>query len=217
MMTFFYIILFFHVYRDGRLAEGDQILAIDGQVLEAAISHQAAISILQRARGVVDLVVARGANPELPSIAASLSSGSSSSNHQQKQQQQQQQLSPRQPSAPVQQLSPSLGSQSSRSSVGSGSVSASPRQPAITTTSSPSPLPATHHPVVEIISPDTASAAELLARSPSACSDSSKTGADMVVRTRSPFSLFRVEKRAYVQRQKKNSRLRMYSGYAAKK
>ena len=149
------------------------------------------------------MVVARGANPELPSIAASLSSGSSSSNHQQKQQQQQQQLSPRQPSAPVQQLSPSLGSQSSRSSVGSGSVSASPRQPAITTTSSPSPLPATHHPVVEIISPDTASAAELLARSPSACSDSSKTGADMVVRARSPFSLFRVENRAYVQRQKK--------------
>jgi len=179
MMTF-YISFLFHVYRDGRLAEGDQILAIDGQVLEAAISHQAAISILQRARGVVDLVVARGANPELPSIAASLSSGSSSSNHQQKQQQQQQ-LSPRQPPAPVQQLSPSLGSQSSRSSVGSGSVSASPRQPAIAATSSPSPLPATHHPVVAILSPDTASAAELLARSPSACSDSSKTGADMVV------------------------------------
>lgn len=54
--------------RDGRLAEGDQILAIDGQVLEAAISHQAAISILQRARGVVDLVVARGPSPEVPHI-----------------------------------------------------------------------------------------------------------------------------------------------------
>ena len=54
--------------RDGRLAEGDQILAIDGQVLEAAISHQAAIGILQRARGVVDLVVARGVNPEVPHI-----------------------------------------------------------------------------------------------------------------------------------------------------
>ena len=59
--------------RDGRLREGDQILAIDGQVLEAAISHQAAIGILQRARGIVDLVVARGLNPDISLINSSQS------------------------------------------------------------------------------------------------------------------------------------------------
>lgn len=47
-------------YRDGRLQEGDQILAIDGQPLDSNISHQQAISILQQARGLVELVVARG-------------------------------------------------------------------------------------------------------------------------------------------------------------
>ncbi|GIY80344.1 hypothetical protein CDAR_584311 [Caerostris darwini] len=36
--------------RDGRLQEGDQILAIDGQPLDSNISHQQAISILQQAR-----------------------------------------------------------------------------------------------------------------------------------------------------------------------
>ena len=46
--------------QDGQLVEGDQILAIDGQVLDSGISHQQAISILQQARGRVDLVVARG-------------------------------------------------------------------------------------------------------------------------------------------------------------
>lgn len=46
--------------RDGRLQEGDQILAIDGQPLDSNISHQQAISILQQARGLVELVVARG-------------------------------------------------------------------------------------------------------------------------------------------------------------
>ena len=45
--------------QDGRLMEGDQILAIDGQPLESNISHQQAIGILQRAKGTVDLVVAR--------------------------------------------------------------------------------------------------------------------------------------------------------------
>ena len=45
---------------DGQLKEGDQILAIDGQVLDTNISHQQAISILQLARGKVELVVARG-------------------------------------------------------------------------------------------------------------------------------------------------------------
>ncbi|XP_023348440.1 multiple PDZ domain protein, partial [Eurytemora carolleeae] len=46
--------------KDGQMHEGDQILAIDGQVLDSNISHQQAISILQQAKGKVDLIVARG-------------------------------------------------------------------------------------------------------------------------------------------------------------
>ena len=45
--------------QDGQLHEGDRILAIDGQPLDSQISHQQAINILQRARGNVDLAVAR--------------------------------------------------------------------------------------------------------------------------------------------------------------
>ncbi|XP_069682015.1 multiple PDZ domain protein-like isoform X7 [Periplaneta americana] len=52
--------------RDGRLHEGDQILAIDGQPLDSNISHQQAISILQKARGLVELVVARSGPEETP-------------------------------------------------------------------------------------------------------------------------------------------------------
>lgn len=48
-------------FSDGRLLEGDQILAIDGQPLDSNISHEQAISILQKARGLVELVVARSA------------------------------------------------------------------------------------------------------------------------------------------------------------
>lgn len=48
-------------FSDGRLVEGDQILAIDGQPLDSNISHEQAISILQKARGLVELVVARSA------------------------------------------------------------------------------------------------------------------------------------------------------------
>jgi hypothetical protein len=48
-------------YRDGRLRERDQILAIDGQPLD--ISHQEAIRILQSARGLVVLIIARGYVP----------------------------------------------------------------------------------------------------------------------------------------------------------
>ena len=44
---------------DGQLLEGDQILAIDGQPLDMHIRHQEAINILQKARGTVDLIVAR--------------------------------------------------------------------------------------------------------------------------------------------------------------
>ncbi|XP_056019682.1 multiple PDZ domain protein-like isoform X12 [Ostrea edulis] len=47
--------------RDGRLRERDQILAIDGQPLD--ISHQEAIRILQSARGLVVLIIARGYVP----------------------------------------------------------------------------------------------------------------------------------------------------------
>lgn len=53
-------------FRDGNLREGDQILAIDGQPLDSNISHQQAISILQKARGLVELVVARGVEEEAP-------------------------------------------------------------------------------------------------------------------------------------------------------
>ena len=62
--------LFFVCCRNGRLQENDQILAIDSQVLKSSISHQQAISILQRASGRVEIVVAReqlpvSAKPEL--------------------------------------------------------------------------------------------------------------------------------------------------------
>lgn len=46
--------------KDGRLQEGDQILAIDGQLLDRNISHHQAIGILQQVRGLVELAIARG-------------------------------------------------------------------------------------------------------------------------------------------------------------
>ncbi|TRY75653.1 hypothetical protein TCAL_00503 [Tigriopus californicus] len=49
--------------QDGQLLEGDQILAIDGQPLDSNISHHQAINIMQKARGRVHLVVARGTDP----------------------------------------------------------------------------------------------------------------------------------------------------------
>ena len=56
--------------RDGRLQENDQILAIDGQVLESNISHSQAIAILQKASGRVELVVARGPPARAPDNSA---------------------------------------------------------------------------------------------------------------------------------------------------
>nr|XP_006822176.1 PREDICTED: multiple PDZ domain protein-like [Saccoglossus kowalevskii] len=56
---------------DGRLQESDQILAIDGQPLDASISHQQAIGILQQAQGLVELVVARGGIPNIAPIVRS--------------------------------------------------------------------------------------------------------------------------------------------------
>ncbi|XP_076440224.1 multiple PDZ domain protein-like isoform X11 [Babylonia areolata] len=58
--------------KDGRLREGDQLLAIDGQPLD--ISHQEAIHILQSAQGPVEIVVARGPASKNPvSVAATQS------------------------------------------------------------------------------------------------------------------------------------------------
>lgn len=70
---------------DGNLKEGDQILAINGQLLEQNISHQQAIVLLQRASEHVQITVARGAIPQLsspvvsrtPSAASTLSAHSS--------------------------------------------------------------------------------------------------------------------------------------------
>ena len=65
-LTWCFIVLWFLCCRDGRLREGDQILAIDGQPLDSNISHQQAISILQKARGLVELVVARSGPEDTP-------------------------------------------------------------------------------------------------------------------------------------------------------
>ncbi|MCJ8749016.1 hypothetical protein PDJAM_G00171360 [Pangasius djambal] len=75
-------------YCDGKLKEGDQILAINGQPLDRNISHQQAIALLQRASEHVQITVARGAIPQLSSpvvsrtpSAASTLSAHSSGNH----------------------------------------------------------------------------------------------------------------------------------------
>uniref|UniRef100_A0A9J8AF69 Multiple PDZ domain protein n=1 Tax=Cyprinus carpio carpio TaxID=630221 RepID=A0A9J8AF69_CYPCA len=72
-------------YSDGKLKEGDQILAINGQLLDQSVSHQQAIVLLQRASDCVSLTVARGPVPQLsspvvsrtPSAASTLSAHSS--------------------------------------------------------------------------------------------------------------------------------------------
>uniref|UniRef100_A0A9J8A307 Multiple PDZ domain protein n=1 Tax=Cyprinus carpio carpio TaxID=630221 RepID=A0A9J8A307_CYPCA len=72
-------------YSDGKLKEGDQILAINGQPLDQSVSHQQAIVLLQRASDCVSLTVARGPVPQLsspvvsrtPSAASTLSAHSS--------------------------------------------------------------------------------------------------------------------------------------------
>ncbi|XP_033636742.1 multiple PDZ domain protein-like isoform X3 [Asterias rubens] len=46
--------------RNGDLHESDQILAINGHLLDASVSHQQAIEMLQKVKGLVELVVARG-------------------------------------------------------------------------------------------------------------------------------------------------------------
>lgn len=76
-------LLLFFLDRDGRLKETDQILAINGQVLDQTITHQQAISILQKAKDTVQLVVARGALPQVssPQISRSPSAASTVSAH----------------------------------------------------------------------------------------------------------------------------------------
>ncbi|KAK7169919.1 hypothetical protein R3I94_000225 [Phoxinus phoxinus] len=72
-------------YSDGKLKEGDQILAINCQPLDQSVSHQQAIVLLQRASDCVNLTVARGPVPQLsspvvsrtPSAASTLSAHSS--------------------------------------------------------------------------------------------------------------------------------------------
>jgi len=56
-------LLFSQSHSDGRLSESDQILAINGQRVDAVMSHQEAISLLQQTTGIVELVVARGGIP----------------------------------------------------------------------------------------------------------------------------------------------------------
>ncbi|XP_027894218.1 multiple PDZ domain protein isoform X5 [Xiphophorus couchianus] len=76
-------------YCDGKLKEADQILAISGQPLDHTVTHQQAISILQRASEKVQLTVARGPIPQLtspvvsrtPSAASTLSAHSSKWQH----------------------------------------------------------------------------------------------------------------------------------------
>lgn len=76
---------------DGKLREADQILAINGQPLDRKVTHQQAISILQKASDRVGLTVARGPIPQLsspvvsrtPSAASTLSVASGAVSSQQ--------------------------------------------------------------------------------------------------------------------------------------
>ncbi|KAJ8416448.1 hypothetical protein AAFF_G00357360 [Aldrovandia affinis] len=75
---------------DGKLREADQILAINGQPLDQTVTHQQAISILQKAAEKVQLIVARGPVPQLaspvvsrtPSAASTLSAHSNATHWQ---------------------------------------------------------------------------------------------------------------------------------------
>ncbi|KAM9094647.1 multiple PDZ domain protein isoform X17 [Sarcophilus harrisii] len=69
--------------RDGRLKEADQILAINGYALDQTITHQQAISILQKAKDNVQLIIARGSLPPLmsPIVSRSPSAASTVSAH----------------------------------------------------------------------------------------------------------------------------------------
>ncbi|XP_048827057.1 multiple PDZ domain protein isoform X3 [Brienomyrus brachyistius] len=68
---------------DGRLREGDQILSIEGQLLDQTVTHQQAVSFLQKATEKVSLVVARGPPLQLasPVVSRTPSSASTLSAH----------------------------------------------------------------------------------------------------------------------------------------
>uniref|UniRef100_A0A7M5XCZ7 Multiple PDZ domain protein n=1 Tax=Clytia hemisphaerica TaxID=252671 RepID=A0A7M5XCZ7_9CNID len=63
---------------DGRLSESDQILAINGQRVDAVMSHQEAITLLQQTTGIVELIIARGGIPNAKSQVSHQNSGNSS-------------------------------------------------------------------------------------------------------------------------------------------
>ncbi|XP_018046332.1 PREDICTED: uncharacterized protein LOC108685842 isoform X2 [Atta colombica] len=165
---------------DGRLLEGDQILAIDGQPLDSNVSHEQAISILQKARGLVELVVARSAQDVGSSLPTDELSGGSSST-----------AAAGAASSIVGGGGGAVAGNNQTSSDKDQSVSASstvvtpgptPKssQPASTTsaatptpTNTPTPTP-TSTPVPGAL---------VIERSPSAVSDASKSGSDMVLNT----------------------------------
>nr|XP_033774814.1 multiple PDZ domain protein isoform X2 [Geotrypetes seraphini] len=70
-------------HRNGKLKEADQILSINGQILDQTITHQQAIGILQKAKDNVELVIARGPLPQLmsPVVSRTPSAASTASDH----------------------------------------------------------------------------------------------------------------------------------------
>ncbi|XP_011338952.1 uncharacterized protein LOC105280265 isoform X3 [Ooceraea biroi] len=165
---------------DGRLVEGDQILAIDGQPLDSNISHEQAISILQKARGLVELVVARSAQDVGSSLPTDELSGGSSST-----------AAAGAASSIVGGGGGAAAGNNQTSSDKDQSVSASstvvtpaptPKssQPA-STTSAATPTP-THTPTPTPTSTPVPGGL-VIERSPSAVSDASKSGSDMVLNT----------------------------------
>ncbi|XP_076682562.1 uncharacterized protein LOC143376298 isoform X3 [Andrena cerasifolii] len=162
---------------DGRLVEGDQILAIDGQPLDSNISHEQAISILQKARGLVELVVARSAQDVGSSLPTDELSGGSSSTAA--------------AGAGVSIIGGGVGAATNQASSDKDqSVSVSsvvtpvptPKssQPA-STTSAATPTPTTTPTPTPTSTP--VPGGLVVERSPSAVSDASKSGSDMVLNT----------------------------------
>ncbi|XP_046745237.1 uncharacterized protein LOC124410699 isoform X2 [Diprion similis] len=165
---------------DGRLVEGDQILAIDGQPLDSNISHEQAISILQKARGLVELVVARSAQEVGSSLTPDELSGASNST-----------TATAGGNSGVVAGAAAAGSQTQsekepHSGAGSVSVStavssiATGTPPATSSISSVNPV-AQNNP--QPSAPAPATPGLVVERSPSAVSDASRTGSDMVLNT----------------------------------
>ncbi|XP_032689961.1 uncharacterized protein LOC116853160 isoform X4 [Odontomachus brunneus] len=162
---------------DGRLVEGDQILAIDGQPLDSNVSHEQAISILQKARGLVELVVARSTQDVGSSLPTDELSGGSSST-----------AAAGAASSIVgggaaagnNQTNSDKDQSVSASSVVTPAPTPKSSQPA-STTSAATPTP-THTPTPTPTSTPIPGGL-VIERSPSAVSDASKSGSDMVLNT----------------------------------